>query len=206
MSRPPSSSILPALAFWLVTTFVPSSARAEPRPARSPARLVEVAIDVEFYAPTHGHRSIETGFFNVLVGVEVVRVLHLLVAGGLTSTSAWGTIIRPDAHHQDTTYPTAAVGIGPAFLLRCSPLQVGRFALGADVFGAVVIYDVRLPPGGDVYNYTWRLGGAISIHVDASLDIVAGVRWMHVSNGQGLGPQNPSYEGAGALLELVGRY
>jgi len=30
----------------------------------------------------------------------------------------------------------------------------------------------------------------------------AGVRWMHVSNGQGLGAQNPSYEGIGFPIAL----
>ena len=33
-------------------------------------------------------------------------------------------------------------------------------------------------------------------HVNERLSLTVGLRWMHISNGQGLGAHNPSYEGA----------
>jgi hypothetical protein len=62
------------------------------------------------------------------------------------------------------------------------------------------------PPGGDIYNFTWQLGGALAFRIDERFTLSAGVRRMHVSNGQGLVPRNPSYEGIGFPLGLAVRF
>lgn len=161
---------------------------------------------MEHYTPTHAHRHVNSIFHNVLVGIEAVRVIHLSISGGLTFTSAWGDIVQPGENDRDTTYRADAIGLGPAFLLRCVPLQVGRFAVGAEILGSLIFYDRHFPPGGDLYNLSWRLGGSASFRIDDHLRLVAGARWMHVSNGQGLGPQNPSYEGLGTFVGVHGRW
>jgi hypothetical protein len=89
------------------------------------------------------------------------------------------------------------------FLLRVLPLRIGRLSVTAEMVGAIVFYSSNFPPGGDIYNFTWRFGGAAGYQVTDSLRMMVGVRWRHVSNGQGLGPQNPSYEGIGFPIGLL---
>jgi hypothetical protein len=44
------------------------------------------------------------------------------------------------------------------------------------------------------------LGGTLAYEIAHGARVELGARWMHVSNGQGLGPFNPSYEAACILL------
>ena len=100
---------------------------------------------------------------------------------------------------------SAVFGAGPIFLIRCEPFHVRWFAVSLDLLGGLVIYSDRFPPGGDIYNFTWRMGGALLFRLGPRLTLSVGARWMHVSNGQGLNPGNPSYEGVGVPLGLTYR-
>ena len=68
-----------------------------------------------------------------------------------------------------------------------------------------MVYSDRFPPGGDYYNFTWRMGGSLHIRLTDTVTLTAGARWMHVSNGQGLGRHNPAYESVGFPLGLIYR-
>ena len=191
------ATLLPALFLCLAS----APAAGEEVSTGLPLR---VDVDVEYYLPIGEDRQIHSVFVNGLFGVEVIPGI-LILAGGVTVTGAWGSIVQWNDDFEDVRSDTLVGGVGPLFLIRCEPFHVGRFGLALDVAGAIVLYTRRFPPGGDIYNFTWRLGGALEVRATESLTVTAGVRWMHVSNGQGLGPQNPSYEGVGFPVGFIWR-
>lgn len=142
-------------------------------------------------------------FPNAAIGVDVFPEIGLSAFGGVTLTYASGYILQWNDRFEDVRYDTEAAGVGPIFLLRWAPIRVAGFALAAEMVGGIVLYSDDFPAGGDIYNFTWRFGGSLSYRVNDRLTFSAGVRWMHVSNGQGLGPQNPSYEGVGFPIRVT---
>jgi hypothetical protein len=158
---------------------------------------VFVDVSGSYYVPTSDSRLIDSVFLNAAVGIDVFPKIGLSAYGGLSLTYATGHILQWNDHFEDVRYETEAGGVGPIFLLRWAPFRIANVAVAGEMVGGIVIYSNGFPAGGDVYNFTWRFGGSLSYQVNDALFLNAGVRWMHVSNGQGLGPQNPSYEGIG---------
>lgn len=189
----PSLRVLRAFFLILGLLAVPESALAR--------TLLDASV--EYYYPTHTSRQIHSAFLNAAAGAELARVVHLSALGGLTFTFADGDIVQWNESFQDVRYRAMAAGLGPMFLLRVAPLQFGRVSLGAEMVGAIVLYSTRFPPGGDIYNFTWRFGAAAGYRVSERWRLSVGARWMHVSNGQGLGAQNPSYEAIGFPIALT---
>lgn len=195
---------LPAWVAGFLLSVVVTVAHAEPHSAmhaRAPATrqswpLWLVRTSVEYYEPTHADRQIRSTFANALIGAEVWRDVGLDVYGGVTFTGATGNIVQSYSGHA-IRYDGSVDGVGPVLVVRIDPLRARVFSLAAEASGAVLFYTSHFPPGGDVYNFAWRLGGVIGVSLDARLRLEAGVHWMHVSNGQGIGPFNPSYEGVG---------
>ena len=166
-----------------------------------PPPLVDVAA--AYYVPTDENRAVNSVFVNAAIGVDLLPSIGFSAFGGVTLTYATGHIVQWNDYFEDVRYETEAAGVGPIFLLRWAPLRIAGVALAAEMVGGVVLYSNDFPAGGDIYNFTWRFGGSLSYQVDDELMISAGVRWMHVSNGQGLGPQNPSYEGVGFPISVT---
>jgi hypothetical protein len=189
----------------LVLTAVPRVLSAREPPPRARRPVLRVDSELEYYLPTKRERPIYSTFANCVVGAELWRGV-LSLAAGVTSTVAWGSITQWDENFRDVRYDTTAAGLGPIFLIRIAPFGVGAFGVVLDLLGGLVAYSVRFPPGGDLYNFTWRMGGALVARMTDNLFFTAGIRWMHVSNGQGLGPQNPSYEGVGFPVDLMYRF
>lgn len=152
---------------------------------------------VEYLTPTHGYRDIQTVSVNIWGGAEFFKKTPLTVYGGITSTYAWGTITQWDDNFNDITYGNQAAGIGPAFLLRFEPFAYKGFSLAPEFSGGYILYNSRFPYGGDTYNFMTRMGGSANYRLGEKYALSLNARWMHVSNAQGLGPHNPSYEGWG---------
>jgi hypothetical protein len=190
------------VAFVLIAVPISAQEVAQAR-ARHPVTL---GTSVSYLAPTKADRQIQTVFFDVVVGVELWDFLGIDIYWGLTSTVAWGWISQLDDHFNDVRFDTLVGGLGPMLALRAEPLRplcfagCAGFSLALDASGAFVLYSAHFPPGGDIYNFAWRVGGTIGYSVTPRLRIELGGQWMHVSNGQGLGAFNPSYEGVGITL------
>lgn len=65
-----------------------------------------------------------------------------------------------------------------------------------------ILFFPRRPflPGGDVYEGIIGLGGGVDVAVSQRVRIRAEVLYAHLSNGQGLGPHNPAFDGIGGAL------
>lgn len=161
---------------------------------------------MSYYAPTKEDRRIHSVFLDAVVGIELWELLGLSVHGGITSTVASGYITQWNEDFVDVRYDTRVGGLGPMFVARVEPFRplcpgdCAHLSLSLEMTGALVLYTSDFPPGGDLYNFVWRMGGTLGYAVSPRWRIELGGRWMHVSNGQGLGPFNPSYEGAGVTF------
>ncbi|MFO0554608.1 MAG: hypothetical protein U0271_39895 [Polyangiaceae bacterium] len=194
-----------AAAVLLVAAEASAAEPDEPHPR--PTLLV--GATVSYFIPTKEDRPINSGFIDALFGVELWELLGLSVHGGLTGTVASGYITEWGDDFVDVRYDTSTGGLGPMVAVRFEPLRplfswacdcAPDLSLSLDVTGALVLYTSDFPPGGDIYNFVWRVGGELGYAFSPRWRLELGGRWMHVSNGQGLGPFNPSYEGAGVTL------
>lgn len=100
----------------------------------------------------------------------------------------------------------ADLGVGGELGLRLFPLPdaaVRPYLLGA--VGLLFFPDGPFLPGGDIYEAQVSFGLGLELALDAHWMISAHAHWAHLSNGQGLGPHNPAYDGAGVTLGLSHR-
>jgi len=167
-----------------------------------PTSKFNVELGVEYLWPVESDRKINTLSFNAVIGKEFFKKIHLSPYGGITATYAWGNIIQLNDSSQEVNYDNAAFGIGPVFTLRFEPLVYRGFSLGADASGGIIFYTTDFPAGGDFYNFMWRIGPTATWRINNEYSVNAGYRWMHVSNGQGLGSHNPYYPAQGISINF----
>lgn len=67
---------------------------------------------------------------------------------------------------------------------------------------AGTLFFLRRPflPGGDFYDFILQAGAGLELPLDDRLALFGDLHVVHLSNGQGLGPFNPAFGGAGGLL------
>ncbi len=192
--------------FWFSLLLLIQTVRAQPD-AISKAFPFELSkftweSGVEYLWPVERERQIQTVSFNTFIGKEFFKKIHLSPYGGITATYAWGSIIQTDDTFQEVEYDNAAFGAGPVFMLRFEPLVYRGFSLGADASGGIIFYTSDFPAGGDFYNFMWRIGPTAAWRFNNKYSINAGFRWMHVSNGQGIGRHNPYYPARGIFFNF----
>lgn len=173
-----------------------------PPPPVPPDRF-HVEIAVEHLWPVDDARRIHTTSVNAWIGRGLLHQSFLAWRAGITATYATGDIVQLDDRLREVRFDNTALGVGPVLALRLQTPEIGRLVLGVEGSGGFIVYSHHFPAGGDVYNFMWRAGPSLECHVADRWWIGAGYRVMHVSNGQGLGPQNPSYEAHGAVVWLA---
>lgn len=161
----------------------------------------QTRLSIEYYFPTEEDRDIRTVNVNAYFRIDQHKIKTLSLYAGLTATCGYGDIIQLEGDLDQGTlrevnYENRAFGIGPGVMADLSLISMGNLSLYVDASGSLVFYNRDFPAGGKRYNFMWRGGPAVQLgrHVGIAY------RWMHVSNGQGLGPQNPSYDAQGVSL------
>jgi hypothetical protein len=129
----------------------------------------------------------------------------------VTGTFATGKIKQLEGEIEDgtlrqVTFENTAFGIGPGLLANLRVLRLRQFSFHLDVSGSFILYSRDFPAGGDNYNFMWRAGPTLQWALGEGKFIGLSFQWMHVSNGQGLGPQNPSYDARGVRLQAAGLF
>ena len=87
------------------------------------------------------------------------------------------------------------LGVGPAF--RWNFLQFRRLRLFADADPDIFFTNHDFPAGGSKYNFFLRAGAGPAFRLTKSLWVESRFLWAHISNGQGIGPGNPAWQGRG---------
>lgn len=155
---------------------------------------VAVSGSVEYLSPTKANRRIHTVSADVGLTYTFSERRRAAVGLGLTTTTASGHIIQLDDALQSTRLETSAFGVGPSVRLRALPMSLGPMHVGFEASAGLLWYSRRFPAGGDYYNGMLRVGPAVAARLARSTDLHLSAKWTHVSNGQGLGAFNPSYE------------
>lgn len=164
-------------------------------------------LSLEYYYSTENSRNIDTINFNAYFPVKEFKKLNLILYGGLTGTFATGNITQLEGDLNEGTlgevnYETEAFGVGPGLWVNFCFLNMNAMSIHLEGSGNLIVYNKKFPAGGDWYNFMWRFGPVLKFPIGISGGIGIGYNWMHVSNGQGIGPSNPSYDAQGISLHF----
>ena len=95
---------------------------------------------------------------------------------------------------------TANGGAGGELAMRLVPFPRGPVRPYLRASGGLLLF-LREPflPGGDVYDFILQLGAGLEVPIGERLSLFGDLHAVHLSNGQGLGPFNPSFTGEGGI-------
>ncbi|MBV8210580.1 MAG: hypothetical protein JO133_11015 [Burkholderiaceae bacterium] len=177
-----------------------------PRVEAAPLALAP-ELQVEVLHPTKHDRDLKTINLRGFIAAKRFDAIPLSLNFGVTLSRVTGTITQlVGDFNQGTlhgeTFASPAWGFGPTVQPRFELLHYAGLTVRADFSGSFLWYNHDFPSGGRRYNFMWQAGPTLAYAPPSScLRLSAGYRlWMHVSNGTGLGPRNPSYEGAGPFV------
>ncbi|HWY37666.1 MAG TPA: acyloxyacyl hydrolase [Bacteroidia bacterium] len=164
-------------------------------------------IGVDYLVPTRFSNKIKTINFNCLFWKKYCKNISTLISVGITGTYAWGRSLQTyplgDTAIEYVSYKTSAFGLGPVVQVDPTLVKIKRFSIIAEASGGVMLYNNHFPHGGDMYNFMFRTGPSVTYQLSKHAVLKAGYRWMHVSNGQGYGNQNPFYEAQGFSISFI---
>ena len=166
---------------------------------------------VDLLYPVKDDRDITTYNINVYSHIEGLSFNKLSVYAGLTATYAHGSMTQLEGEFSlgtlhEAEYDTNGAGIGPGILLNLDLWDNDQLSTHLFGSGHLIFYNKDFPTGGDQYNFMWRGGPVIRYALDNAHNIGFGYQWMHVSNGQGVGPKNPAYDAKGMTLRYSAFY
>ncbi len=164
-------------------------------------------ISGEYLLPTRYSNEINTLSIHGFYWKKHFKNSSIMISAGITGTYAWGysTQWEPtsDSTEKAIDYKTSAFGIGPVFQIDPTIIKIQRFKLNIEASGGVILYNRHFPYGGDIYNFMFRVGPSLIYKLNNNSSLKIGYRWMHVSNGQGMGNHNPFYEAQGINISFV---
>jgi hypothetical protein len=164
-------------------------------------------VSVEYLAPLEASRDIDTLNVNTLYQIKTFKRIGLSLFAGGTATFAKGDITQQEGELSEgtlheATYDTDAVGIGPVVLADLRLWRLNGLSALVEASAGIIVYNRDFPAGGDRYNFMWRVGPVLQYAIGSGFLVGIGWLWMHVSNGQGTGPQNPSYDASGLSFQF----
>jgi hypothetical protein len=198
---------------------LPTSVLADELPAQSPGALGRLSralglqdagtsVGVSYYTPTQEHRNIDVTTVDLSRGWMLWRMFE--VQGRLGLFHAQGTRTdAPDGVSPDST----ATGVAPGAAARLYPLEllgprpVRPFVEGSAQFLYTPGTQNGFPAGGSGANGFLRAGAGLLVQLGPHLALEATYQWYsHVSDGTGLLPQNPMWNGHGGTLAVRRRF
>jgi hypothetical protein len=99
--------------------------------------------------------------------------------------------------------PNAAAG-GIDVLLRTHVINEPGWSGFLDFGPGVLEASDRLPAGGTDFNYFFKTGLGVTVHLWDKVDLLAGARYLHISNARSDGPnRNPSVNAVEGYVGLL---
>lgn len=160
---------------------------------------------IERFAPLHADRDLQTTNLVVHWQRKTLASWPIELRLGARVSRVTGHITQLSGSWEDgtlaeTRLDSPAWGAGPTLEARYAVIDHGRWSLNLTLDTSVLLYDRSFPAGGDRYNGMFQLGPELAGSLPDGSRLGVSWRWMHVSNGQGMTPHNPSYEGRGLVL------
>lgn len=168
----------------------------------------QIQLSIEDLWPISADRDIRTINLNAYYPIKEFDLIDLSIQFGLTATYANGETTQLEGEPSEGTlrqveYDNEALGLGPVIQAELCVWPGESFSLHFDASGGFILYNKDFPAGGDRYNFMWRAGPMFRYALTTDMQLGLGWQWMHVSNGQGSGPENPSYDAMGLKLQFL---
>lgn len=191
---------------WVLplVVFVMASARADDdqgwlsRQLGSPEKAV--VVEASDMAPTQAHRDINVSTLEIARAWRYQEFLELQAGAGLFHAEGSVGDAAPGINPDST-----ATGVSFGGTVRLYPVNWGAlhvFAAGTIHMLWIPFIDSHFPAGGTGVNGFLRVDGGVSVDLNPRYTLEAGYRFGHVSNGSGLTPQNPMWNGQGGFLAV----
>jgi len=199
---------LPGILIISAFTSAPLYAQTETNSSTNIQKQMPFVVGLEYLKPTNADRQLTSRNLDFFYPMAAVEKINLSVYLGLTATLVTGDISQligdlQAGTLQEVVYESSATGIGPNILAKVKLFKLERLSGAVDAGGAVILYDRDFPAGGSHYNFMWRIGPVFSYAVGRSSSLGISYRWMHVSNGEGVSPENPSYDAKGVGIQFA---
>lgn len=168
-------------------------------------------ISIEYLSPTKDDRDIETINMDFNSLISRLDELNLSIYFSITGTYVTGNITQLEGDInagtlREVRFDNSAFGIGPGLLMSFRLIAIDKLSFHLNGSGNFIIYNERFPAGGDYYNFMWRGGSMVEYKLGDSTSIGLSYQRSHVSNGQGVSPDNPSYSAHGFALRFTGLF
>lgn len=165
----------------------------------------EYVFSIEYLHPTENDRDITT--INLDFNYLISRINRLSMYIGIVGTYAYGSITQLEGDINQGTlrevhYDNSAFGLGPGILVSFEIIKFKKVSLHLNGNGNLILYSEKFPAGGDNYNFMWRGGPMLEYEIGKSQSVGINFHFVHVSNGQGLSQDNPSYNTQGVRLSF----
>ncbi|MFO0630406.1 MAG: hypothetical protein U0325_32935 [Polyangiales bacterium] len=173
------------LALLLGLSSWPATSAAQPRP-------LSAVVEARALSGLDATEGLALGVLGAGVGLRVAPALEL---------RALAIALAPFGGTRDGREATAGGGGEFGMVLSPFPAWPVRPFLGWSVG---LLFFPRRPflPGGDVYEGLLSFGGGVEVPLSPRVTLRAQAQYAHLSNGQGLGPHNPAFDGVGGTLSV----
>jgi hypothetical protein len=165
-------------------------------------RINEFGVDA--FAPIHADRQLHLTNAHAYVLQKDISALRLSLKFGASVSRATGLITQLQGSGSDglmqQNYDSPAWGIGPTIEAKAAIWTTPAARLTMDLSAAGMLYDRAFPAGGLRYNGVFQIGPSVDFAIGPRQSLLVGARWLHLSNGHGLTPRNPSFEGRGFVV------
>ncbi|HLK89116.1 MAG TPA: hypothetical protein VKZ18_04425 [Polyangia bacterium] len=161
-----------------------------PAPSWTPASRLSLLADVRGELGPGRVAGIDLGLVGVGLEWRATATLRLQASALLLGAAG----MAPDG-------TTAHGGAGGELAARLVPFPEGPLRPYLRASGGLLLF-LRGPflPGGDSYDFVLQLGAGLEVPIGDRLSLFGELHLVHLSNGQGLGPFNPAFTGAGGLV------
>ncbi|HEY7500392.1 MAG TPA: acyloxyacyl hydrolase [Vicinamibacterales bacterium] len=200
----PTISHRPLALLVIASSFAAVVALAVPRNALAQWAPGPVPADDPFarrgwHLELGGHGALEAWNYNIS-HEEMVALVAGLTYGlrdGLQLTASWPMYFVSQRG-------TDAYLVGATFGVRCRVYHRQRWAAFLELKVGVSGADTFVPPRGTRFNYLALGGAGATVRLRRSIHGLAGLEWIHVSNGGFAGrDRNPDIEAVGLKVGVL---
>ncbi len=163
------------------------------------------AFELQHFRPTTPERQLDLVNASWYFSRRTLFDERLELRLGATLSRAAGSIVQTSGAIEDgsfraQTLESAAWGIGPTVAASVLLARASTVSLSLEAAGSLMLHDRSFPAGGSRYNGMVQIGPTLAWQTNRSGEWRVGARWLHLSNGQGLGAHNPGYDGRGVSV------
>jgi hypothetical protein len=151
------------------------------------------------FEPLHANRDLRLVNAQAMLLEKEPEGSPLRLRLGITASAARGHI-RQGIGNDAPDLVSNAQGLGVTAEARLRLVSAGPLSLNLTLGATPMVHDRGFPAGGTRWNGMFEAGPSLAWRDAAGGHWTVGARWLHLSNGKGLTPENPSYEGRGVAL------